>query len=195
MTLQPWRIYNPSFRYRHSVYEGLNAHVLARDDGRDQPPGGLPPGPQAALPLIMHEMTHLRCQSQFPSLCFFELLSAASSVSADRGVRVSVFCSAPIQARAGLRSSLTLRPLSSDVATSPPSFLPQRPVPARVVGASMDYDYSFDSPRSPVFVEGGGASSTGWPLHRMTLQPWRIYVTAATNAQGASRQARRLLCP
>ena len=66
MTLQPWRIYNPSFRYRHSVYEGLNAHVLARDDGRDQPPGGLPPGPQAALPLIMHEMTHLRCQSQFP---------------------------------------------------------------------------------------------------------------------------------
>ena len=82
-----------------------------------------------------------------------------------------------------------------DVATSPPSFLPQRPVPARVVGASMDYDYSFDSPRSPVFVEGGGASSTGWPLHRMTLQPWRIYVTAATNAQGASRQARRLLCP
>ena len=33
---------------------------------------------------------------------------------------------------------------------SPPSFLPQRPVPARVVGASMDYDYSFDSPRSPV---------------------------------------------
>ena len=66
-------------------------------------------------------------------------------------------------------------PLSSDVATSPPSFLPQRPVPARVVGASMDYDYSFDSPRSPVFVEGGGASPTGWPLHRMTLQPWRIY--------------------
>ena len=120
MTLQPWRIYNPSFRYRHSVYEGLNAHVLARDDGRDQPPGGLPPGPQAALPLIMHEMTHLRCQSQFPSLCFFELLSAASSVSADRGVRVSVFCSAPIQARAGLRSSLTLRPLSSDVATLHP---------------------------------------------------------------------------
>ena len=63
-------------------------------------------------------------------------------------VRVSVFCSAPIQARAGLRSSLTLRPLSSDVATSPPSFLPQRPVPARVVGASMDYDDSFDSLRS-----------------------------------------------
>ena len=62
-----------------------------------------------------------------------------------------------------------------NVATSPPSFLPQRPVPARVFGASMDYDCSSDSPRSPVFVEGGGASPTGWPLHRMTLQPWRIY--------------------
>ena len=71
MTLQPWRIYDPSFRYHHSVYEELNAHVLARDDGRDQRPGRGPPArPAGCFALIMREMTHLRRQSQFPSLCF-----------------------------------------------------------------------------------------------------------------------------
>ena len=33
----------------------------------------------------------------------------------------------------------------------------------------MDYDHRFDPPRPPVFVEGGGASPAGWPLHRITL--------------------------
>ena len=37
-------------------------------------------------------------------------------------------------------------------------------------------DHRFDPLRPPVFVEGGGASPAGWPLHRITSalhNPWR----------------------
>ena len=60
-------------------------------------------------------------------------------------------------------------------ALAPPVFpfhvlaLAHPPPMARAIGSSMDHDCRFDSPRSPVFVEGGGASPAGWPLHRMTL--------------------------
>ena len=93
MTLQPWRIYDPSFRYRHSVYEGLNAHVLARDDGRDQPPGGLPPGPQAALPLIMHEMAHLRFHDALS--LFIPLLSRSGRLMDSQAASVRTLITPP----------------------------------------------------------------------------------------------------
>ena len=131
--------------------------------------------PAGCFALIMREMTHLRRQSQFPSLCFSSFFQLHLPFPLTGGYECRFSAPRPFRREPDCARLSPLRPLSSDVATSPPSFLPQRPVPARVVGASMDYDYSFDSPRSPVFVEGGGASPTGWPLHRMTLQPWRIY--------------------
>ena len=91
-------------------------------------------------------------------------------------------CSTPIQARVGLH----LLPLSH-----PPIWVflhhvlahPHLRCPdglrARHRSVRWDVygpDHRFDPLRPPVFVEGGGASPAGWPLHRITSalhNPWR----------------------
>ena len=106
MALQPWRIYDPSFRYHHSVYEGLNAHVLARDDGRDQRPGRGPPArPAGCFALIMHEMAHLRFHD---SLSLFVPLLSRSYRSIDPTCIIVSPCMAESREPASLASTPNL---------------------------------------------------------------------------------------
>ena len=123
-----------------------------------------------------------------PSLHFVfrASFSAASPVSADRGVQVSVFCSAPIQAgfpapRPFRRESgctcylFHIHPFGIWVFLLHVLAHPHLRCPdglrARHRSVRWDVygpDHRFDPLRPPVFVEGGGASPAGWPLHRIT---------------------------
>ena len=100
-------------------------------------------------------------------------------------LQVSVFCSAPIQAgfsaprplrrESGCTCYLShIHSFTHSLRIPFPDVLVNSPtsgVPAQGVGTSMDYDHRFDPPRPPVFVEGGGASPAGWPLHCIIFWP------------------------
>ena len=62
-------------------------------DGRDQRPGGLPPGPQAALPLIMREMAHLRFHDALS--LFIPLLSRSGRLMDSQAASVRTLITPP----------------------------------------------------------------------------------------------------
>ena len=115
-------------------------------------------GPRRPFAVNSH-MGWLTCVANRSSLTSSsEFLSAPSSVFADRGVQVSVLflCSVPI--RSSSRVGLHLPSLAPPVFPFHVLALAHPPPMARAIGSSMDHDCRFDSPRSPVFVEGGWAS-------------------------------------
>ena len=69
---------------------------------------------------------------------------------------VLFLCSVPI--RSSSRVGLHLPSLAPPVFPFHVLALAHPPPMARAIGSSMDHDCRFDSPRSPVFVEGGWAS-------------------------------------